>query len=88
MNNNLYSIIWNFIEEYLPNYYSRDDVLRSDILFRYIDSDDVCITDKEWILSEFGDNRDAIKQECLRLDKQFLSEALDNFYKHHSYKSF
>lgn len=39
MNYQSYSDLWGFIEEYLPNYYKRNDVLRSDILFRYINDE-------------------------------------------------
>lgn len=77
-----YSNIWGFIGEYLPNYHSRDDVLKSDILFRFIDGDEVIEEDRKWIKEEFGNDINAIKQECIRLDKIFVSEALDNFYEH------
>ena len=39
--NNYTDNFWNFIEKYLPNYYTRDDVLYDDILFRFIDDDNV-----------------------------------------------
>jgi len=31
---------WAFIEQYLPDYSSRDDVLHSDILTRYLDGEE------------------------------------------------
>lgn len=40
---------WRFIEAYLPNYYSRDDVLLSDILYRYITSDEESCEDVQMI---------------------------------------
>lgn len=83
-NDILYPNLWQFIEEYLPNYCSRDDVLESDILFRYVEGDEVETQDKEWIIAEFGDNKDAIKEECLRFEKKILSEAIDNFYEQFS----
>ena len=46
--------MWRFIEDYLPNYSSRDDILRNDILFRYLDDDDVCDEDMQWIQAEFN----------------------------------
>ena len=36
-----HNILWHFIEEYLPNYSSRDDVLLDDILTRFIEDDGV-----------------------------------------------
>lgn len=76
-----YSNLWSFIEDYLPNYYSRNDVLRSDILFRYINNEDVSESDVKWIRKEFGTDLNAIKQESIRLEKKFVYESLDNFYK-------
>ena len=81
MNYQSYSDLWGFIEEYLPNYYSRNDVLRSDILFRCINGESVDESDMQWIQEEFGSDKDAIKNESLRLEKEFLNEAMDSFYK-------
>ncbi len=80
MNCTSYSNLWSFIGDYLPNYYSRDDVLRSDILFRYINNEDVSDSDIKWIREEFGTDFNAIKQESIRLEKKFVCESLDNFY--------
>lgn len=80
MNYQSYSDLWGFIEEYLPNYYKRDDVLRSDILFRYINDEYVDDSDLQWIREEFESDKEAIKKESLRLEKGFLNEAMDSFY--------
>lgn len=40
---------WSFIEQYHPNYYSDDRVLLHEILFRYLDDDEVAEEDQEWI---------------------------------------
>lgn len=58
----------------------RDDVLRSDILFRYINNEDVSNSDIKWIREEFGTDFNAIKQESIILEKKFVCESLDNFY--------
>ena len=55
--------MWKFIEDYLPNYSSRDDVLCDDILYRYIDGDEVCQDDIEWIMSDFRGDKMLIKKE-------------------------
>lgn len=80
MNYTSYSDLWSFIGDYLPNYYSRDDVLRSDILFRYINNEDVSESDAEWIRKEFGTDLNAIKQESIKLEKKFVCESLNKFY--------
>ncbi|MBO7469630.1 MAG: 6-phospho-beta-glucosidase [Bacteroidales bacterium] len=80
MNYQSYSDLWGFIEEYLPNYYKRNDVLRSDILFRYINDEYVDDSDMQWIREEFGSDKEAIKKESLRLEKGFINEAMDCFY--------
>jgi hypothetical protein len=36
---------WDFIEENLPDYYSRDDVLRHSNLQLLVDGEEFCITD-------------------------------------------
>lgn len=90
MDKSLYSNLWDFIEMYLPNYYTRDEVLRSDILYRFLDNEDVNDEDKKWIYEDFNNNIVAIKQECKDLEMQFLSESLENYYsqlikKHQNY---
>lgn len=75
-----YQDLWVFISENLPNYYRRNDVLRSNILLRYYCGDNVDEMDKVWINKEFGNNRSLIKQECLRLEIRLVSEALQSFY--------
>ncbi len=75
-----YQELWVFISENLPNYFRRNDVLRSNILLRYYCGDNVDEMDKVWINKEFGNNRSLIKQECLRLEIRLVSEALQSFY--------
>lgn len=75
-----YQELWVFISENLPNYFRRNDVLRSNILLCYYCGDNVDEMDKVWINKEFGNNRSLIKQECLRLEIRLVSEALQSFY--------
>lgn len=77
---NKYSDLWSFIATNLPDYSSRDDVLRSDILFRFLNNEDVDESDKQWIKQEFGNDINLIKQECFRFDLKFLSESLESYY--------
>lgn len=80
MSNIKYSELWSFIGEYLPNYYTRNDVLRSGVLFRFLEGDEIDESDRKWIDEEFGGDVSLVKQECQRLDKQFFAESLQAFY--------
>ncbi len=71
---------WRFIEDYLPNYHSRDDVLCDDILYRYFEDDEVSDEDMLWILEEFNGDKKLVKEELVRLEKRFIEEALCAFY--------
>lgn len=72
--------LWRFFEKYLPNYYSRDDVLLDDILFKYIDGDEVCEEDMKWIEVEFNSDKTLVKEELVRLETKFATEALRSYY--------
>ena len=70
---------WRFIEEWHPKYCSDDRVLLCDILFRYLEKEDVDEDDKAWIAKEFN-SREEIVHELKRLEKYLYSESLDNYY--------
>ncbi len=72
--------MWRFIEEYLPNYSSRDDVLRDDILFSFVDDDDVSKEDLKWIEDEFKNDKNLAKEEIIRLESRFLMESLKAYW--------
>lgn len=72
--------MWRFIEEYLPNYSSRDDVLRDDILFRFVDGDDVSEEDLKWIEDEFKNDKNLVKEELVRLESRFMVESLKAYW--------
>lgn len=73
--------MWRFIEEYLPNYSSRDDVLQDDILFRFIDGDEVSEEDLKWIEDEFENDKNLVKEELVRLETHFISESLKAYWR-------
>ena len=71
---------WSFIEAYLPNYSRRDDVLMSDILARFLDNEEIAEEDAEMIASVYGNNKDLVRQELLRLDKGLMAEAMEAYF--------
>ena len=75
--------LWKFIEEYLPDYYHRDDVLHWDIYSRYIDNEEVDGSDLQWIYQDFGSDKKKVEEEIDRLEKQFAYEALMNWLESH-----
>lgn len=80
IHNRQLSKLWEYLEANLPRYYSRDDVLHSDILFRYLTGEEVYEKDLVWIAHEYNNDREAIKKELIRLEIKFATEAIENFY--------
>ena len=72
-------INWRFIEEYLPNYYHRDDILEDDILSRYVENEDVCDDDLKWITSEFNNDKELVIKELDKMESGFMEEALQAY---------
>ncbi|MCD0474438.1 hypothetical protein LPB87_08515 [Flavobacterium sp. EDS] len=65
---------WEFIEKYYPNYYSCEDILLSDILFRKLNNEQICDEDEEMI-------KDCdVKAELLKLDQMLFSKALASYF--------
>ena len=75
--------LWQFIGEYLPDYYHRDDVLHLDIYSRNIDNEEVDESDLQWIYQDFGSDKKKVEEEIDRLEKQFAYEALMNWLEIH-----
>lgn len=71
---------WPFIEEYLPDYSRRDDVLMSDILARFLDNEEIAEEDADMIASVYGNNKDLVRQELLGLDKGLMAEAMEAYF--------
>ena len=70
---------WRFVEEWHPKYCSDDRALVCDILFRYLEKEDVNEDDKRWIAKEFN-SREEIVHELKRLEKDLFSESPDIYY--------
>lgn len=71
---------WNFISDYLPDYYTNDNVLLSDILYRYVTGDDIDREDMEMIKAEYGDDRETVCKYLCELDKSLMAEAIDAYF--------
>ncbi len=61
---------WDFIEENLPGYYHRDDVLRHSNLQLLVDGEESCIT---------GLSVEEAKEELDTLSLKLYREAIDAF---------
>lgn len=68
---------WSFIERYYPNYYSCNDILMSDILFKKIHNEEICEED-EVMIKDWD-----VKSELLKLDKMIFFKALEKYFEIH-----
>ena len=64
---------WHIIGCFLPDYYHRNEVLRSDILQRYVDDEEVCKKDLEWLPK----SKEEAQKELYKLDQELLEESLN-----------
>ena len=68
---------WRFIEENLPNYHQRDDVLYNDLVSRYVNGEDMDENDFEMINNHFGGKVD-VAEKWLDADiKRLFLEAVE-----------
>ena len=79
--------VWAFIEKFLPDYYHRDDVLHFDIYSRYLDNEDVCESDLQWIYEDFGSDKEKVKETINQMEKEFAYEALTSWLEDHGPES-
>lgn len=80
MSNETYRSFWEFIAEWLPEYSSRDDVLESDILTRYVCNEEVWEEDLKWINQYYGGDKQLVVKQLINLETKFTKEALEAFY--------
>ena len=79
--------VWVFIEKFLPDYYHRDDVLHFDIYSRYLDNEDVCESDLQWIYEDFGSDKEKVKETINQMEREFAYEALTSWLEDHGPES-
>ena len=61
------------ISRYLPGYTSSDEVLECDILSRYIDDEEVCEDDLDWL----PDSKDEARGQLEQLELELYNEAVE-----------
>ena len=66
-------LAWDIIECFLPDYYHRGEVLRSNILQRYVDGEEVYEKDLEWLPK----SKEEAQKELYKLDQELLEESLN-----------
>lgn len=72
---------WDFIGAYLPNYSSNDNVFWSDILFRYVNDEEVSEDDLEYLHELFGGDKNKAKIALINNDLELMRLAMNNYYK-------
>lgn len=71
---------WSFIEENLPNYERRSDVLYNDIVCRYVNGEELDSDDAEMMQRDFSSVEEAEKwldKDCKRLFLEAVEAAFD-----------
>ena len=72
---------WKFIEENLPNYHQRNDILYNDIVCRYVNGEEIDAQDLEMMKRHFKTVKDAEKW----LDRDYRRLFFETI--HHVYDS-
>lgn len=70
---------WLFIEENLPNYESRNDILYNDIVSRYVNGEEIDDHDAEMMKNDFSSFEEAVKWLDNDTKRLFL-EAVEAVY--------
>lgn len=70
---------WDFIEKHLPYYSSDNDVLKTDILCRYINDEEVWEEDYEWLPKTKEEAQEWLEE----LEIELYNEAVRAFNKEH-----
>jgi len=71
---------WQFIEKHIPDYYTNDLVLQSDMLSRYVYHEEVDEDDAKRIATEFKSKAE-IYEEIANIESRLFSEAIEAYYR-------
>ena len=80
------SKLWDFIAEFLPDYFHRDDILHYDIYTRYLENEELSDGDAAWIYGDFGSDQKKVEDTLNQMTKDFAYEALLNWLETHDFK--
>lgn len=79
-NDDSHNRLLEFLEEYLPDYYTDSDVSTLNILYKYLDKEELSPEDEEYILESFK-NKEEIIEEVERIEVDLFQEAVKEYYK-------
>ena len=65
----------------------RDDILHFDIYSRYVDNEDLCESDLQWIYNDFGSDKGKVREVIDQMEKEFAYEALASWLQDHGPES-
>ncbi len=73
--------LWAFVQSFMPNYSSRDEVLEDDMLIKYLEGEDLDEDDLQLIKDEYDNDREKVKERVIELESKFAKEAIEAYYK-------
>ena len=79
-NDDSHNRLLEFLEEYLPDYYTDSDVCTLNILYKYLDKEELSSEDEEFILESFK-SKEEIIEEVKRIEVDLFQEAVKEYYK-------
>lgn len=79
-NDDSHNRLLEFLEEYLPDYYTDSDVCTLNILYKYLDKEELSSEDEEYILESFK-SKEEIIEEVERIEVDLFQEAVKEYYK-------
>ena len=79
-NDDSHNRLLEFLEEYLPDYYTDSDVCTLNILYKYLGKEELSSEDEEYILESFK-SKEEIIEEVERIEVDLFQEAVKEYYK-------
>lgn len=71
---------WDFIAKYLPDYTSNEDVAESDLLWRYIDNEEMYQHDIERLEKSYPTKKTMLN-EIAKIETKLFKEAMEEYIK-------